>query len=91
MNQQHLPRLPLFSLENLACTNMTSFSFVRHRKTTSPAPPYHRAMNKSAIINCRWTIRPVRSDGQSLLGKDGKEVSNLDYVYLEQVCPGGTK
>ncbi|CAM9869182.1 unnamed protein product [Ectocarpus sp. 6 AP-2014] len=43
-----------------------------------------RAMNKSAIVNCRWTIRPVRSDGQSLLGKDGKEVSNLDYVYLEQ-------
>ncbi|CAM9593530.1 unnamed protein product [Ectocarpus sp. 12 AP-2014] len=43
-----------------------------------------RAMNKSAIVNCRWTIRPVRSDGQSLLGKDGNEVSNLDYVYLEQ-------
>lgn len=57
-------------------------------KSNVPAPPYHRAMNKSAIVNCRWTIRPVRSDGQSLLGKDGKEVSNLDYVYLEQVYPG---
>lgn len=42
-------------------------------------------MNKNAIVNCRWTVRPVRSDGQSLPGKDGKEVSNMDYVYFEQV------
>lgn len=44
-----------------------------------------RVMNKNAIVNCRWTVRPVRSDGQSLPGKDGKEVSNMDYVYFEQV------
>ncbi|CAM9120335.1 unnamed protein product, partial [Hapterophycus canaliculatus] len=43
-----------------------------------------RAMNKSAIVNCRWTVRPVLSDGQSLPGKDGKEVSNMDHVFFEQ-------
>lgn len=49
------------------------------------APKTKRVMNKNAIVNCRWTVRPVRSDGQSLPGKDGKEVSNMDYVYFEQV------
>ena len=44
-----------------------------------------RVMNKNAIVNCRWTVRPARSDGQSLPGKDGKEVANMDYVYFEQV------
>lgn len=53
-----------------------------HRRT---APAGRRAMNKSAIVNCRWTVRPVRSDGQSLPGKDGKEVSNMDHVFFEQV------
>lgn len=46
-----------------------------------------RVMNKSAMVNCRWTIRPVRSDGQAVPAKDGQEVSNMDYVYLEQVRP----
>lgn len=44
-----------------------------------------RLMNKSALVNCRWTIRPVLPDGQSVPAKAGGEVSNMDYVYLEQV------
>lgn len=43
-----------------------------------------RLMNKSALVNCRWTIRPVLPDGQSVPGKAGAEISNMDYIFLEQ-------
>lgn len=43
-----------------------------------------RLMNKSAIVNCRWTVRPVRPDGESIPALAGEEVSNMDCIYLEQ-------
>ncbi|CAM9438995.1 unnamed protein product, partial [Choristocarpus tenellus] len=43
-----------------------------------------RLLNKNAVVNCRWIVRPVHPNGRSKPEKMGHEVANMDYIYLEQ-------
>ena len=56
-------------------------------------PVARRLVNKRALVNSRWTIRPVRPNGKALpsisaiSAMSRTEVSNMDHVFFEQVFP----